>query len=1080
MSPSRFGVRNPVPANLLAIALVLGGIYAAFSMRREFFPESDPESLSVAILYPGATPSEIEESMVRKVEDAVADLEGVKQLTTSIVEGSASVLIEFDQGTDLEDALRDAEQAVESLQDLPPDAERIRVVEFEPTLPVIMLSLHGDADERQMKTALRSIADDLRSLPGMGSVLLSGIRDNEIRVEVDPATSRRYGIGLPEISDAIGRWMREVPSGSLRTSGGTINVRTLGVAEQGERIGEIVLRTDPDGASVRVSDVAEVVEGFVDVPIERRFNGDRAVSLTVFKTADEDAVKIAEMVRSYVVGRRGLPFEGSAVEHALGSHRLDAWRLGSENPEALPGGIDTHSDLARFIEGRLDLLSRNALQGAVLVFLMLFLALNLRVAFWVMVGLVTALAGTLLFMLALGVTLNLLTMFGLLITLGMLTDDAIVVSENILARHEHGESPEQAAISGAEQVGWPVLATVSTTIVAFLPLLFLQGRIGTLLGALPWVVLCALTVSLLESLVVMPAHMRHALDGMDTGGRGVAALGDRFGRWRDRRVIAPAVEGYSRLLRWCLARRYFTAALTVALLVASLGMVAGDRVPFTFLSTDDAETVVVDLRMPIGTSIEETLVEASRIERVALAQPESDSVSVIVGERANTETGQSDPASTNVGQVIIELSPVEERDRSSGQVVDAIRAEVGPLDRAELVAYREVSGGPGGADITVEVTGDDERARNEVVDAVKAELSLLPGVFDIADDDFGAQREVQIDLKPGAAALGFNVAGVARQVRAALFGLEAHTYAADREDIDVRVRFDEGSRRELASIEAMWLAAPGGGMVPLSEVASISEGSGYSAIRRIDRRRSVTVTADTDDATNPEAISAALQPTLDRLQSRYSQIAIDTGGRQRNVQEAFASLPIAAGAAVLMIYVILAWLFGSYFQPLAVMLAIPFGMIGVVWGHWLLGFDMTFLSLIGFVALAGVVVNNSLVLVDFTNGFLKKGLGLGDALVAAGRLRLRPIVLTSLTTVLGLSPLMLEQSFQARFLIPMAISISFGLISATALTLVVLPAVLVIIEDAKFLSKWAWTGRRPNHLLDTPPEDARSAGIVPS
>ena len=363
---------------------------------------------------------------------------------------------------------------------------------------------------------------------------------------------------------------------------------------------------------------------------------------------------------------------------------------------------------------------------------------------------------------------------------------------------------------------------------------------------------------------------------------------------------------------------------------------------------------------------------------------------------------------------------------------------------------------------------------------MKAELSLLPGVFDIADDDFGAQREVQIDLKPGAAALGFNVAGVARQVRAALFGLEAHTYAADREDIDVRVRFDEGSRRELASIEAMWLAAPGGGMVPLSEVASISEGSGYSAIRRIDRRRSVTVTADTDDATNPEAISAALQPTLDRLQSRYSQIAIDTGGRQRNVREAFASLPIAAGAAVLMIYVILAWLFGSYFQPLAVMLAIPFGMIGVVWGHWLLGFDMTFLSLIGFVALAGVVVNNSLVLVDFTNGFLKKGLGLGDALVAAGRLRLRPIVLTSLTTVLGLSPLMLEQSFQARFLIPMAISISFGLISATALTLVVLPAVLVIIEDAKFLSKWAWTGRRPNHLLDTPPEDARSAGIVPS
>lgn len=1065
MSFPRFGVRNPVPANLLAATLVIGGVWAALSMRREFFPETAPESLRIQIPYPGATPSEIEESMVRKVEDAVADLEGVKQLTSSIVEGSASILVEFEDGTNLEEALRDTEQAVESLRDLPPDAERIRVVEFEPFLPVIMLSLHGTADERQMKAAIRAIADDLRSLPGMGSVVISGVRAGEIRVEVDPTAALRYGIGLPEVSDAISAWMSEVPSGSLRTSGGTINVRTLGVEEEAERIRDIVVRTGPNGQSVRVGDLANVDEGFVDTPLVRRFNGGPATSLTVFKTAEEDAVKIAEMVRGYVAGRQNQPFEGSAAEHLFGSARRSGWELGRSATMALPGEVATHSDLARFIEGRLELLSRNALQGAVLVFLTLFLFLNLRVAFWVMIGLVTALCGTLLFMTMLGTTLNLLTMFGLLVSLGMLTDDAIVVSENILSRHETGEPAETSAIEGANQVAWPVVATVTTTIVAFLPLLFLQGRIGALMGALPWVVLCALSVSLVESLIVMPAHMRHALDGMDRsareGSKGLVGLGDRFGHWRDRNVIAPIVEAYSKALQWCLARRYLTITFTLAILIVSLGVVAGGRVPFTFLASDDAETVVIDLQMPIGTSVEETLTEAKRIEAAALRQTETRSVNLIVGERANTDSGSVDPASTNIAQIFLELSPVEERDRSSGQVVDSIRKEVGPIDRAEVLAFREITGGPGGADVTVEVTGDDVDAREAVVAGIKAALVALPGVFDVADDDFGAQREVQIELKPGAAALGFSVADVARQVRAAIFGLEAHTYSADREDIDVRVRLDEASRRRLGSVERMWVASRSGAMVPLSEVASLTEGSGYSAIRRIDRRRSVTVTADTDEATNPESISEAIAPTLAQLAATYPQIMIDTGGRQRNVREAFASLPIAAGAAMLMIYVILAWLFGSYFQPLAVMLAIPFGVIGVVWGHWLLGFDLTFLSLIGFVALTGVVVNNSLVLVEFANQFLRSGLSLQAALIEAGRQRLRPIVLTSLTTVLGLSPLMLEQSFQARFLIPMAISISCGLISATVLTLVVLPAVLVAIDDLLRLLKWCWTGARP-------------------
>ncbi|MFB0985302.1 MAG: efflux RND transporter permease subunit [Phycisphaerales bacterium] len=1059
MSLPSFGARRPVPANLLMMALILGGIYAGLSMRREFFPEIDPEAARVELVYPGATPRELEESMARKVEDAIGTVQEVRRMESTVSEGAGIIVVKFEEGTDVAEAIADVERSIERLSDLPSDAERIRVVEFEPNLPVIILTLFGDIDERVLKSAMRSMIDDLESLPGMGSLQISGLRDYEIRVAVDPDRLIENALPVTAVADAIRAWMLELPSGAIRGPGGNVNVRTMGVEERAEAIESIVVRAGSDGDMLRVGDLATVRDGFADVEVEERFEGQPATSLTIFKTGSQDAVAIARMAYAYVAGRKGESFTGPVWARPMETSEWQAYQLGLDRPEPLPAGLIAHNDLSRFIQGRLELLSRNALQGAGLVFLALLLALNLRVAFWVMVGLFTAICGTLLAMTALGVTLNLLTMFGLLVTLGMLTDDAIVVSENITARGSLGESPVDAATRGGNQVFWPVVGTVLTTIVAFLPLTFISGSIGKLLGALPMVVFCALAISLLESMLILPSHMVHALKGMvQSRGTGIFGFADRFAEWRDRTVVKPLTQSYGRIAAKSVQYRWVAASIALCLLAISIGMYTGGRVPFVFLPTEDTENVVVDLKMPTGTELAETRRIASRIEDAARSQPEVQFTSLALGASFDLNTGLANPGSSSIAQIFFELSPIEKRDRPSTEIIDSIRKAAGDLTEADQIFWREIDGGPGGPDITFEISGNDRVAVDSAVVDVQALLATYEGVYGISDDDEVAQRELRISLLPGAASLGITVAEVAQQVRGAVFGIDAHVFSETREDIDVRVSFDAESRRDLGSVEQMWISTRDGRSIPLSEVARIEEAEGRATIRRIDRRRAVSVTADVDALTNPEQVVASMGPAMEAIRLEHRGVSIDSGGRQQDVIDAFGSLPIAMLAACLMIYVILAWLFSSYLQPFAVMLAIPFALIGVIWGHWLLGFELTFLSLIGVVALAGIVVNNSLILVEFLNKNIEAGLPLSEALVDAGQRRLRPILLTTVTTVLGLTPLMLEQSFQARFLIPMAISITFGLMSSTFLTLLVLPAILVIVDDFSAAAHWLWFG----------------------
>ena len=1078
MKLASFGVRNPVVANLVMITILLAGLVFGLGLRREFFPETRPNQVTVTAPYPGAAPDEVEQALAQKIEDRLVDLDDVEEITSVVTEGAASITIEFEPNVSIDTAVSDVKREVDALQDLPEDAERIVVDKLEPNIPVIVLSLISDADERERKLAVRRMRDDLEQLEGMGDIAISGVRADEIRVEVDPAAMLEHGLSLPDISTTIRRWMRELPGGTVRSSTANYGVRTLGTDERGAQVAGIVLKNDPDGRPVTVGEVATIKDTFADVDVIERLNGKPSVSMTIVKVGEQDAVEIADMVKAYVAGLRGEELKPNWREQFTKitrrpgddspvSERIRAYQLGlARNATTpVPGEVVLTTDLARFIVGRLELLTRNAAAGGILVFATLFFLLSWRTSFWVAIGLIVSLAGTLAIMYVLGVTLNLLTMFGLIIVIGLLVDDAIIVAENITARHERGEDSTSAAVRGTGQVSWPVVATVLTTICAFLPLALIQGNIGDLLQALPWVVAIALIISLVEGLFILPSHMAHSLRGVDRRReRGaesrLAKLEHKIDGARDRVLYGKIVPMYVRHLKFLTRHRYATVAGAIGAVLISFGMVASGKLEFIFFETSDAETINGNLRMPIGTPVEKTDAIMRRLEQAALAQPEVTSAYGVVGQQGDLEGRAVASAAPHIGQLILELAPVEQRERTSEQVREAIRKDVGDLSGVKSFSLEEVAGGPGGPPITFTVTSDNPPQIGPVVSQLKAMLAEYDGVYDINDDADAGQRELRIELRRGATDLGFTVESLAQQLRGAVLGLEAYTFAGEREDVDVRVTLPESVRRSLADVEQLHVFSPAGLAVPLAEVARLTEAQAFATVRRVDRERAVTITAQVlRSVTNPEEVTADLRPRIAELAAQNPGVSILERGRQKDVQESFSTLPLGMGVAAALIYVILTWLFSSWFQPLIVMAAIPFATIGMIWGHMILGFSMTFLSLIGFVALSGVVVNDSLVFMEFFNEKRREGKPVYVAAVEAGQARFRAIMLTTITTVLGLLPLMLEQSFQARFLIPMAITIAFGLISATFIILVVLPCLLLIYDDIQRVFAILWHGR---------------------
>lgn len=1070
----RFSVENPVIVNLVMFAILLGGLWSGLTLIREMFPESRPDRITINTAYPGATPQEIEKGITLKIEEAIKDIDGIDKIVSTVNEGSSTVIAElrtdFD---DIDEALREVKNAVDSIprEDFPEEALETIVSKLDPRWPVINVSVFGDMDERTLKILGDRLRDDLLALPGITDVVISGTRADEISVEVRPQKLVEYGVSFMDVARAISATSMDLPGGQLRTRRSNIAIRTLGERDWGEQFYDIVVKSTPDGGAVTLRDVAVVTDAFADVDTAGRFEGKPAVSAIVYKTPKQDAILMSSMIKAMVAGKMGKPLKRDwsnlLLARISGKDELrDIYDEAARNPYPADVSIRTHGDLSRFVKGRLELLSRNGFAGLILVGLSLLLLLHWRVAFWVMSGLVLAIAGSLIAMSLTGQTLNLMTMFGLIIVLGLLVDDAIIVAENVYTKIEQGEKPELAAVRGTEEVTWPVITAIATTIVAFVPLLHIEGQMGAWMGVLPVIVCIALTVSLFEALTILPAHLAHGLHAVSQldeeeerrrlGWFGTISL--RVRKAQEHFVNRLLITNYEKLLRVAVRYRYVTLAALIGSLLAVGGMVAGGHVPFVFLQKMDSETIIAKLKMDVGTPIEKTSEAFAVVEAAAARQPEVDFVYTMLGSQLSDDFVMP-MSQSHAAQAFVEIGPIEDRARNSEQILADLRANTGEIPGVDVLKYETMQGGPGGAAIQLEISGDRMDDLVAVSDRFKDQLAGFEGVFDITDDFDAGRREVQIELCDSARVLGLTTESLAIQVRAAFYGFEARKVQRGREDVKIMVRYPPPYRRQIYDIESMYVATPAGAMVPFRDVARLVEGTGYATIKRKDQKRTVTVQADVDDTiTNSNDVIAKLQESFPAVLTEHPGLKLEFGGQKLETAKSFGSVKEGILVSCILIYVILASLFRSYVQPIIIMSAIPFGVIGAVLGHWLMGYPLTMLSMIGLVALTGIVANDSLILVSFINKRIAEGMPIREAVVEAAKRRLRPILLTSATTVLGLAPLLSETSFQARFLIPMGISISAGLVFATVLTLVAVPAFYMIMVDGQKLwaGFWGW------------------------
>ncbi len=1058
---------------MLMVSIIVGGLYSSLTLVREMFPESRPNQIVISTPYPGATPVEVERGITVRIEEAIKNIKHIEKIESRVSEGMSVVQVTMTSGAkDIDQAVNEFKAAVDGIprDELPEQAEQTLVTKFEPRLPVVSVALYGDVGEQMLKTSGRRLRDDLLLLPGISEVELTGVRKAELAVEVEPRRLIEYQLSLSGLAESIRQANLDLPAGQIKMPEQNVAVRTLGETDEAEAIAETIVRTLAGGQVVRVRDLGRVVDGFEDRDFRGRFNGRPAVDVVVYKSGDQDAIDIAGKVKAYVHGKQGRPLERDfRVRWGLAGDLERIWAQAHNDP--WPAGIATelHTDLSQYIQDRLDLLKRNGWSGLVLVFLSLLVFLNWRVALWVVLGLMLAIGGAVLLMKMLGATLNLISMFGLIVVLGMLVDDAIVVAENIYARIERGEDPRTAAVRGAEEVTWPVLIAVTTTIGAFMPLLFIEGQIGDFMGILPVVVTCALSVSLLEALSILPSHLADSLRPVQRdlssapARHWLARLARPIRGWQQHLVMDLLGSRYERVLRLAVSYRYVTVAVVLASLIVSVSVVVSGRLPFVFAQKMDSELLTVSLEMPVGTPAEQTEAVLKQVEEAVLQLPSSELASIytLVGVRLEFgEEGATGSARAHAGQAIIELRAVDERTRSSEEIIADLRKATANIAGVNLLNFKPMQGGPGGAEIEIEVTSDRIDDLLAAAEELKSALAGFRGVYDIADDFEEGRREIQITLLDAARPLGFTTRWLATEVRGAFYGIEARTLQRDREDVDIRVRFPPEQRRSIYDLESMWIATPTGRMVPFSEIARVEDDRGAASIRRVNQRRAIVVSADVDQSMgNAERIIADLAATVvPRLESSLGGLRIEFAGNKRETAKSFGSLRRDFVIALVVIFVMLAGLFKSYIQPLIVMTSIPFAFNGAVLGHLVMDYPLTILSLIGLVALAGIAVNDALVLVDFVNKERSEGMGAVEAVIQGGKRRLRPIILTSLTTILGLGPLMIETSWQARFLIPMAISISFGLAFATVLTLVVVPSVYMIVEDARIVGRRIWYG----------------------
>ena len=1095
MSLPRFSVQNPVLVNLLMLVIIAAGMVCALTLTREMFPESRPEKLMITTIYPGVSPQEIEKVLTIKIEEAVRDVEGVDKVDSTVIEGMSATRLSLVSGTrNVDRVLQEVKAEIDAIEDLPADAEKTTVKKLEPKLPVIGVAIYGPGSDADRKRAARALRDDLLLLPGVSDVVMSGAKEDEISVEIRPAKLMEYDITFDEVANAIRQANLDVTGGQIDASRSSLSIRTLGEEQRGVDLNKIIVRSFPDGRTVYLSDVADVRDAFVDIDQEGYFNGEPGINCVVYQNVGQDEIRISQLVKAYVLAKKGQPFDPHGFEAAslhvwywrpfaiVWAHasRLANRAIGHPDPEyyyqqSLSKPFDhnfnvaLHTDLARFVEGRIDLMVDNGLQGLFLILLTLVVFLDHRVAFWAATGLPVTFLGTFLMMSLMGVSLNLVSLMGLIIVLSIDVDEAIVMGENVYRHMEEGLASEAAAITGSEEVMWPVVTMTGTTIGAFVPLLFIKGQLGDFLKELPMVCIAAMSMSMLEALVILPAHLGHLKTkprrGADSAATEPAVTAVPVSPWRQfwnrvvttkDAVLSTVVDvWYDRLIRLMLTWRYVTLAAAVATLSIAVGLVQGGIVPFVPVPKMDSETLVGSLEMSVGTPAELTKSRLKQLSDHLVKLPEVVNVQMYVGIQVDIagEGAVGQNLGSHLGQLIVELKEAHKRSRTSEAILVELRQEAERLSGVNAVTWTSLNGGPAGRALELKVTADRFDDSLAAAKAVRDKLATYDGVFDIDDNVNARLREIQLRLHETARPTGITVAALGQEVRNAFFGREARRISRNREDVKIMVRYPKVYRQDDSMLEMMWIPSPAGATgrhrwVPLREVAELTEDRAHDSIQRSEHRRAISIYADVDDLHNDNEIAANVQQWIDTdLRKSHPDVRVEMRGKTLENKKFMDSMLVAFPVSLAIIYVLLTALFRSYIQPIVVLIAVPFGVQGAIVGHWIMGYDLTIMSAIGLVALNGIVVNDSLVLVDFINTRVRGGSSHYESSVAGSKLRMRAIVLNTITAVVGMTPLMFETSFQAKFLIPLAITLTWGLIFATVLTLVVVPAINMVFFD---------------------------------
>jgi multidrug efflux pump subunit AcrB len=994
-----------VTANLLMLVLLVGGFVMAQTIGKDVFPDFELDLVTITLIYPGASPEEVERGTILAVEEAIQDIEGIKELTATAREGSGTVTVEVIEGEDVSEVAQEIKNAVDRISSFPDDVEDPRVTVPSRRRYVVSLALYGDQPEAVLREMAETVRDRLLMDPEISQVDLTGIRNYEISIEIPQQVLRSYNLTLDRVASIIRRASVDVPGGAIQAEGGDVLVRVTERRDVGKEFNKIPIISTPEGTEVLLEDIGVIRDDFEDTDRFATFNGQPAVMLEVYRIGEQTPISVADAVHNQIDD------------------------INSILPEGLT--LVTRNDRSEIYRQRLNLLLRNGYLGLGLVFILLAFFLEVRLAFWVSLGIPISFLGSFLFLQALGTTINMVSMFAFIVTLGIVVDDAIVVGENVYYNRQQGMGWLDAAITGARDIAMPVTFSVLTNMVTFMPLFFVPGFMGKIFKEIPIVVVTVFFISLIESLFILPAHLAHS------GKRREAGIFVKLHDWQQR---------FSRFFLRMVHTRYGPFLSFAMVLILAFGYIKSGRLGFELFPKIESDYAAVTANLPFGTSVNRTLEVKHKLVEAGKAVAERNGGDKLVEGIYASVDG-------NEARVRIYLTPPKLRPISTAEMTRLWREETNEIAGLESIKFESDAGGPGrGAAISMELSHRDIKVLEYASAELAAAMEYFPNVEDIDDGFAAGKQQIDFKIRPEAQSLNLHAADIARQLRQAYYGAEVLRQQRGRNEVKIMVRLPKDERISEFHLEQMILRTPDGGEVPLQEVVTLDRGRADTSIERRNGRRVITVSADVRPRSQAAQVTEALNnDIIPDLRDRYPGLSFSYQGRQADRTESVQSLLRGMMIALIIIYAMLAIPLNSYIQPVVIMLAIPFGLVGAVIGHLIMDYSLSVLSLFGIVALSGVVVNDSLVLVHFANKRCQKGISAMNAIHDAAILRFRPIMLTTLTTFGGLAPMIFETSRQARFLIPMAISLGYGILFATVITLIIVPSVYLIVEDFRKL-----------------------------